>query len=145
MRTLLAGAVLALGVIGVAACGGNHSSAGSFSSASASAAVSQAGHGSDSGCRAAISANLDEAWKGNLAAASSSQSQAELAIACKGFNQLQIDAINTQVVCSKPAAERDQLEQAMNPALVAKMPGICSDSIAQLVQIISQDPTGQDG
>lgn len=143
MRTLLAGVALALGVIGVAACGGSHSSAGSFSSASAS--VSQAGHGSDRGCRTAISDNLDEAWKGNLAAASSSQSQAGLAIACKGFNQLQIDAINTQVVCSKPAAERDELKQAMNPALVAKMPGICSDSIAQLVQIISQDPTGQDG
>lgn len=145
MRKQLAGAALALGVIGVAACGGSHSSAGSFSSASASAAVSQAGHGSDSGCRAAISANLDEAWNGNLAAASSPKSQAELAIACKGFNQLQVDAINVQVVCSKPAAERDQLEQAMNPALVAKMPGICSDSIAQLAQIINQDPTGQDG
>jgi hypothetical protein len=131
------------------ACGGGSGSttlhAGSFSSASASAAVSQAGHGSDSGCQAAISANLDEAWNGNLAAASSPQSQAELAIACKGFNQLQVDAINLQVVCSKPAAERDQLEQAMNPALVAKMPGICSDSIAQLVQIINQVPTGQDG
>lgn len=107
--------------------------------------MSQASHGSDSGCQAAISANLDEAWNGNLAAAFSPQSQAELAIACKGFNQLQVDAINLQVVCSKPAAERNQLEQAMNPALVAKMPGICSDSIAQLVQVISQVPTGQDG